>query len=244
MEESRKGKRRCTAIVLAAGQGKRMHSQTPKQYLELGDKPVIYYALKTFQDSFIDEIILVASKDEIEYCSKNVVEKYGFSKVTKIVAGGKERYHSVYEGIKAADCDYIFIHDGARPFVTADMLERAYRCVIQYDACVIGVPAKDTVKIADGEGFAKDTPNRDTVWTIQTPQVFSYDLIKRGYSLLIEKERELLQKSIKITDDAMVVETLIGQKVKLIEGSYSNIKITTSEDLQLADVLLKDGFHP
>ena len=89
MEESRKGKRRCTAIVLAAGQGKRMHSQTPKQYLELGDKPVIYYALKTFQDSFIDEIILVASKDEIEYCSKNVVEKYGFSKVTKMVVGGK-----------------------------------------------------------------------------------------------------------------------------------------------------------
>lgn len=238
MEEGAKRKKRCTAIVLSAGRGKRMQSRTPKQYLMLGDKPVIYYALKTFQDSFIDEIILVTSKDDIEYCKKNVVEKYGFSKVTKIVAGGKERYHSVYEGIKVADCDYIFIHDGARPFVTEDMLEHAYICVAQYDACVMGMPAKDTIKIADFEGFAKSTPNRDTVWTIQTPQVFSYDLIQRAYSLLIGKEQELLQKSIKITDDAMAVETFTGQKVKLIEGSYSNIKITTPEDLEMADVLL------
>lgn len=241
MEESPKRKKRCAAVVLSAGQGKRMQSQVPKQYLLIGDKPVIYYALKTFQDSFIDEIILVASKDDIEYCRKNVVEKYSFHKVTHIVAGGKERYHSVYEGIKAANCDYIFIHDGARPLVTEEMLERAYRCVAQYDACVIGMPSKDTVKIADSEGFAMATPNRDTVWTIQTPQVFSYDLIRKAYTLLIEKEQELLQKSIKITDDAMAVETFTGQKVKLIEGSYSNIKITTPEDLQMAGVLLQNG---
>lgn len=240
MEESPKGEKRCAAIVLAAGQGKRMQSQIPKQYLLIGDKPVIYYALKTFQDSFIQEIILVTAKDDMEYCRKNVVEKYNFSKVSNIVAGGKERYHSVYEGIKAANCDYIFIHDGARPFVTVEMLERAYICVAQYDACVIGMPAKDTVKIADSKGFAVSTPNRDAVWTIQTPQVFSYELIRKAYSLLIRKEQELLEKSIKITDDAMVVETFLGQKVKLIEGSYSNIKITTPEDLQIAGVLLQE----
>ncbi len=240
MEESPKGEKRCAAIVLAAGQGKRMQSQIPKQYLLIGDKPVIYYALKTFQDSFIQEIILVTAKDDMEYCRKNVVEKYNFSKVSNIVAGGKERYHSVYEGIKAVNCDYIFIHDGARPFVTVEMLERAYICVAQYDACVIGMPAKDTVKIADSKGFAASTPNRDAVWTIQTPQVFSYELIRKAYSLLIRKEQELLEKSIKITDDAMVVETFLGQQVKLIEGSYSNIKITTPEDLQIAGVLLQE----
>lgn len=230
-------KRNCTAIVLAAGWGKRMRSKVPKQYLLLHDKPVIYYALKTFQDSFIDRIVLVTAKEDIEYCRKNIVEKYGFSKVKDIVAGGKERYHSVYEGIKAAECDYVFIHDGARPFVTEEILERAYLCVTQYDACVVGMPVKDTIKIADSDNFAVSTPSRNLVWSIQTPQVFAYDLIYKAYGSLMEKERELLQKSVKITDDAMVVEMFGGQKVKLTEGSYENIKITTPEDLRIAEVL-------
>lgn len=230
-------KRNCTAIVLAAGWGKRMRSKVPKQYLLLHDKPVIYYALKTFQDSFIDRIVLVTAKEDIEYCRKNIVEKYGFSKVKDIVAGGKERYHSVYEGIKAAQCDYVFIHDGARPFVTEEILERAYLCVTQYDACVVGMPVKDTIKIADSDNFAVSTPSRNLVWSIQTPQVFAYDLIYKAYGSLMEKERELLQKSVKITDDAMVVEMFGGQKVKLEEGSYENIKITTPEDLRIAEVL-------
>lgn len=233
-------KKDCAAVILAAGQGKRMQSSVPKQYLMLEDKPVIYYALKAFQDSFINRIVLVTSAEDVEYCKKNIVEKYGFEKVTNIVAGGKERYHSVYEGLKAAKCDYVFIHDGARPFVNRAILERAYTCVVKYDACVVGMPTKDTVKIADDDNFALSTPSRDRVWTIQTPQVFAYDLIMGAYSMLIDKEQELLRESIKITDDAMVVETFTDRKVKLAEGSYENIKITTPEDLRIARALKGD----
>lgn len=236
MTEERK--KICAAVVLAAGRGKRMHSDVPKQYLLLREKPVLYYALKTFQDSFIDKIILVTSEEEIAYCRENIVGKYGFDKVKDIVAGGRERYHSVYEGIKAAGvCDYIFIHDGARPFVTEEILLRAYECVSEYDACVVGMPVKDTIKIADEKGFAAATPKRDLVWMVQTPQVFVGELIQKAYFLLIDKEEEILKKGISITDDAMVVETFTDKKVKLVEGSYKNIKITTPEDLLIAESL-------
>lgn len=233
----------CAAIVLAAGRGTRMHSDIPKQYLLVREKPVLYYSLKTFQDSFVDRIILVTSESDVEYCRQNIVVQYGFDKVTRIVAGGKERYHSVYEGIKAAgDCDYIYIHDGARPFVTESMLERAYECVSKYDACVIGMPVKDTIKIADEDGFAASTPRRDLVWSVQTPQVFSFSLIKDAYSALIKDEKRILQGGVRITDDAMVVETFTDKKVKLVEGSYENIKITTPEDLSIAESFAADIF--
>ena len=237
----RQKKHKSAAIVLAAGRGTRMHSDIPKQYLLLREKPVLYYALKTFQDSFVDRIILVTSESDVEYCRQNIVEQYDLNKVTDIVAGGKERYHSVYEGIKAAgECDYIYIHDGARPFVTEAMLKRAYTAVQEYDACVIGMPVKDTIKIADENGFADSTPRRDLVWMVQTPQVFSYSLIKDAYSVLIKEEEKILQKGIRITDDAMVVETFTDKKVKLVEGSYENIKITTPEDLDVAESFIKD----
>lgn len=230
-----------TAIVLAGGRGKRMNSAIPKQFLTIQDKPVLYYSLRAFETSFIDSIILVASEDDREYCQREIVEKYHFDKVKKIVSGGKERYHSVLNGIKAAeDCDYIFIHDGARPFVTQDMLKRLFDCVKTDRACVAGMPVKDTIKIADESGYIASTPKRDLVWMIQTPQVFSYDLIKKAYLLLEENEYSLLEKGISITDDAMVVETLLGEKVKLVEGSYRNIKITTPEDLAVAEGFLTE----
>lgn len=229
-----------TAIVLAGGRGKRMNSAVPKQFLMIQDKPVLYYSLKAFEDSFIDSIILVASEDDKEYCQKEIVEKYRFRKIDKIVSGGKERYHSVLNGIKAAgECDYIFIHDGARPFVTLDMLQRLYECVTECNACVAGMPVKDTIKIADENGYIATTPKRDLVWTIQTPQVFSYELIKKAYLLLEKEEYSLIEQGISITDDAMVVETLLGEKVKLVEGSYRNIKITTPEDMGVAEGFLK-----
>ena len=228
-----------TAIVLAGGRGKRMNSAIPKQFLTIQDRPVLYYSLQAFEASFIDSIILVASEDDKEYCKREIVEKYHFHKVEKIVSGGKERYHSVLNGIKAAgDCDYIFIHDGARPFVTQDMLSRLFECVKTDCACVAGMPVKDTIKIADESGYIASTPKRDLVWMIQTPQVFSYELIKKAYLLLEENEYSLLEKGISITDDAMVVETLLGEKVKLVEGSYRNIKITTPEDLAVAEGFL------
>jgi len=229
-----------TAIVLAGGRGKRMNSAVPKQFLMIKDKPVLYYSLKAFEDSFIDSVILVTSEDDMEYCKKEIVDKYGFTKVVKIVAGGKERYHSVLNGIKAAsDCDYIFIHDGARPFVTQDMLARLLECVEESKACVAGMPVKDTIKIANEEGYIDTTPKRELVWMIQTPQVFDFALIKKAYLILEKDEYSLLQKGISITDDAMVVEMLLGEKVKLVEGSYQNIKITTPEDLAIAEGFLE-----
>ena len=220
------------AIVLAAGQGKRMQSKVQKQYLLIKEKPVLYYTLNAFEKSeLISDIILVTGKDEIEYCSEEIVNKYSFEKVRKIVAGGKERYHSVYEGISAIDeADYVFIHDGARPFVDGEIIERACKAVEEYKACVVGMPVKDTIKIADDDGYAAQTPDRRKVWQVQTPQVFEYQLIKNAYEKLMVEELD------GITDDAMVVETMTEHKVKLVEGSYRNIKITTPEDLEIAAI--------
>ena len=220
------------AIVLAAGQGKRMKSKVQKQYLLIKEKPVLYYTLSAFEKSpLISEIILVTGKEEIEYCRQEIVEKYGFTKVCKIVPGGKERYHSVYEGIKAIEvADYVFIHDGARPFVDGDMIARVCAAVEEHKACVVGMPVKDTIKISDDAGFAAQTPDRRKVWQVQTPQTFEYQLIKNAYEKLMEEEPE------GITDDAMVVETMTEYKVKLVEGSYRNIKITTPEDLDIATI--------
>ncbi len=220
------------AIVLAAGQGKRMNSKVQKQFLLIKEKPVLYYTLNAFETStLITDIILVTGKDEIEYCQKEIVDKYGFEKVRKIVAGGKERYHSVHNGIQAIDeADYVFIHDGARPFVDGDIIERVCAAVKEHKACVVGMPVKDTIKIADEEGFAAQTPDRRKVWQVQTPQTFEYHLIREAYEKLLADEPE------GITDDAMVVETMTNHKVKLVEGSYRNIKITTPEDLDIATI--------
>lgn len=227
-------KTKCTAIVLAAGQGKRMGTKVQKQYLEISGKPVLFYSLDIFQRSdIIDDIILVVGENQEEYCKKEIVDKYHFTKVSQIVKGGSERYHSVWNGLQEVSGDgYTFIHDGARPFVTEEILSRAYETVQREKACVVGMPVKDTIKIADEEGFAKETPNRSLVWMVQTPQVFETFLIKNAYSLLMEQE------IIQVTDDAMVVETMLQKKVKLVEGSYENIKITTPGDLKIAEVLV------
>lgn len=231
-------KKKTAAIVLAAGRGKRMGGSTKKQYMLLNGKPVVYYSLKTFQESFIDEIILVVSAGDTEYCRKEIVERYGFDKIIHITEGGKERYHSVAAGLDhAQDCDFVFIHDGARPLVTQEMLSRLFTCVTEHGACVAGMPVKDTIKIADGDGFISKTPDRRLVWMIQTPQVFACPLIRDAYRLLLEREQEFLEQGIAVTDDAMVVESLTGHKVKLVEGSYENIKITTPGDIQIAEAL-------
>lgn len=224
-----------TAIVLAAGKGSRMQSAVPKQYLELCGKPVLYYSLAAFEESFIDEIILVAGKDDISYCKEQIVERYGFQKVTEIIAGGAERYLSVYQGLLAAEeADYVYIHDGARPFVDAAILSDAKACVEQYQACVAGMPVKDTIKIVDAEHFAKETPERKYVWQVQTPQVFSYALVREAYDMLMED-----RDAYSVTDDAMVVETMLNYPVKLFQASYKNIKITTPEDLQIAELFVQ-----
>ena len=226
---------KCTAIVLAAGQGKRMNSKIQKQFLMLKGKPVLYYSLAVFEESpEIDEIILVTGKECIEYCKKEIIEVYGFQKVKHIVPGGQERYDSVYAGLCACEnCEYVFIHDGARPFVTEEIIVRTKEAVKKYGACIAGMPSKDTVKFADENGLVESTPNRSRVWSIQTPQVFAYKLIRNAH----EKARQYDMKE--ITDDSMLIEQYGGVKVRLVEGSYENLKITTPEDILVAEKILE-----
>lgn len=222
-------KEKTAAVILAGGKGSRMKSDLPKQYIMLGQYPVLYYSMKTFEESSIDEIILVCGENDIDYCKKEIVEKYSFKKVTHIVSGGRERYHSVYRGLKCLkDTDYVLIHDGARPIVSKEIICNNIETVKKYKACVTAVPSKDTVKLGDGNGFAKTTPDRKNVWLIQTPQTFEYGLIMSAYSQLMENETE------GITDDAMVVETFLKYPVRFVEGDYKNIKVTTPEDLVIA----------
>lgn len=233
-------RRKTAAIVLAAGQGKRMCTDVAKQFLDLNGEPVVCHSLRVFEKSPVERVILVTGSDEVEYCRTEIVQKGGFSKVTDVVAGGKERYHSVYEGLRALSNwlspeDLVLIHDGARPMVTLEIVERAIAAAAQYGACVAAMPVKDTIKVADSDAFALTTPDRSTLWQIQTPQGFMYGLVYGAYSKLMSDTH--LQKG--VTDDAMVVESLTGNKVKLIEGSYENIKVTTPEDMLVAEVFLK-----
>jgi 2-C-methyl-D-erythritol 4-phosphate cytidylyltransferase len=229
------------AVILAAGSGSRMNSDIKKQYMEIGGKPLIYYSVRAFEESIVDDIVLVVSRGDVEFVKKEIVEKYHFDKVTAVVEGGLARYHSVRLGLMAAapDCDYAFIHDGARPFVNREIIMRAMSAVKEFKACVVGMPAKDTIKIADDKGFAASTPDRNLMWVVQTPQVFSYNMILDLYKRLDREEGDLMAKGINITDDAMVVEYYTDTKVKLVEGSYDNIKITTPEDIAVAEAILR-----
>ncbi len=232
----------CTAIVLAAGAGKRMQSAVAKQYMLLKEKPILWYALDAFEKSnIIHKVILVVGAGEISYCRKEIVEKYAFSKVAEVIEGGAERYLSVWEGLKTLkpqEGNFVFIHDGARPFINEKIIEDAYKAVKQYGACVVGTPVKDTIKVVDEEEFAVQTPNRKTLWAVQTPQVFEEKLIYDAYKNLVKNLDSLKKQGVEITDDAMVVETMSGQKVKLVKGTYENIKITTPEDILIAQSFL------
>lgn len=223
------------AIILAAGQGKRMKSKIQKQYLLLKEKPVLYYSIRAFEQSNVDTIVLVTGKEEMLYCKEEIIKRYNFQKIDYITEGGRERCHSVYKGLQALpkDIEYVLIHDGARPFVTKQMIEGTITAVKEYKACVVGMPVKDTIKITNTDQFSIQTPERQYVWAVQTPQAFSFELVWKAYSMLMEKE-------ILVTDDAMVVETFLHYPVKLIEGSYKNIKITTPEDLIVAHALFTE----
>ncbi|MDF2472219.1 MAG: 2-C-methyl-D-erythritol 4-phosphate cytidylyltransferase [Anaerocolumna sp.] len=227
-----------TAIIVAAGSGKRMASDIPKQYLLLEGKPILYYTLKAFENSSVSDIVLVVGKNDIDYCRHEIVEKYGIQKIKSIVEGGKERYHSSYHGLmEAMGAEYVLIHDGARPFITREIIDITIQEVMAHKACIVGVPAKDTIKLVNEHGFVYNTPNRDTVWAVQTPQAFSYNLILAAYTKLLSlPEASILN----ITDDAMVVEHMMNHPVKLVMGSYRNIKITTPEDLVIGSSFLEE----
>jgi 2-C-methyl-D-erythritol 4-phosphate cytidylyltransferase len=213
-------------IITAAGYGKRMGR--PKQFIEIGGKPLLEWTISVFENTkVIDEIILVVNKEDVQK-GKN----FKYSKLRHVVAGGEERQISVNNGLKkiADDTEIVAIHDGARPFITVDIIERAVSEAKRSGAVVVGVPVCDTVKKVDRPtSKVKVTLNRDELWAAQTPQVFRKDLILKAYQEGADKHR--------VTDDAMLVEKM-GQPVKMVMGSYLNKKITTPEDLEMADKLL------
>lgn len=222
------------ALVLAAGKGSRMQSDTPKQYMMINKKPLLYYSLESFEKSTVDEIILVTGEEEIAYCRREMVERYSFSKVKKIVAGGTQRYWSVLNGLKEAQgAEYVLIHDAARPCLTVAQIEASIEGVQQYGACTLGVPVKDTIKVVDEDGMGIETPPRDSLWQIQTPQSFRYDELMKAY------EKMRLSGDTDITDDTMILERYLGKKTKVLMGDYCNIKVTTIEDLSIVENFLR-----
>ncbi|MBE6052977.1 MAG: 2-C-methyl-D-erythritol 4-phosphate cytidylyltransferase [Clostridium sartagoforme] len=220
-----------SAIILAGGKGKRMGAKISKQYIELKGKPILYYTLKKFADCrYIDKIILVLPKDEIEYCKSEILDKYSLN-VDLIVEGGEERQDSVFNALEEIiDAEIVLIHDGARPFVSEKIINEGINYAKLYGAAAPGVMPKDTIKIKDSDNFSLCTPDRNTLVSIQTPQVFKLNIIKESHKKIKEERK-------RVTDDTMVVEEY-GNKVYLYDGDYTNIKVTTPEDLILAEKLV------
>ncbi len=221
------------AIILAGGKGKRMGAPVSKQFIEIDDKPVIYYTIKKFEEvEEINEIILVLPKDEIDYFKTNIQNRFNFN-ISRIIEGGAERQDSVYNALRSVeDADIVLIHDGARAFVTNEIIKNGIRYAKEYGAAAPGVMPKDTIKVKDKDSFSKDTPIRERLVAVQTPQCFNYSLIKECHEN-VKREKKI------VTDDTMVVEQY-GHNVYLYEGEYKNIKITTKEDLILAKAFVKE----
>jgi 2-C-methyl-D-erythritol 4-phosphate cytidylyltransferase len=229
-----KAQSKTTAIIVAAGKGKRMEKNINKQYILLRDKPVIAYTLEVFERvELIDEVILVVGEGEIGYCQKEIINRYKIKKVSAVIAGGKERKDSVNRGLSAVkpDCKIVVVHDGARPFITEDIIEASIKEAERWGAAAAAVPVKDTVKRVNRNMEVMGTLIREELWAVQTPQTFHFILLKEAYG---QEIADLWN----ITDDAMLVERL-GHKVKIFKGAYENIKITTPEDLDIAEGILK-----
>jgi len=222
------------AIVPAAGAGTRLKSKTQKPYINLGGKPILARTLIALSgNKNITEILVSVGKDKLNKARRDIIEKYNIKKAT-LVIGGRERSDSVYNALKAVskDADYVLIHDGIRPFITDKFIESLLKKAARFSAVVAAVPVKPTLKFVNKNGFIKNTPPREYFWEAQTPQVFRKDLIEKAY----EAARK---KKIIATDDSALLERT-GIKPKIVMGSYSNIKITTKEDLKLAKILLKE----
>lgn len=229
------------AIVLAGGNGSRMKSNVAKQYMMLCKREVLSYSLETFQkhDAISDIILVVRAGDE-DYCKMAIVDKYYIDKVSCICVGGDNRYDSVRNGLECVKRlkgfdrdDVVIIHDGARPFVTKEMIDASIEAVNDSGACTIGVPVKDTIKIVDEDLYGIKTPERKYLYQIQTPQTFKFSLLDDAYC---EMGKDINPN---ITDDTMLVEQYKGVRSKLVFGDYTNIKITTPEDIEIAEIFAK-----
>ncbi|WP_455538775.1 2-C-methyl-D-erythritol 4-phosphate cytidylyltransferase [Terrisporobacter sp.] len=223
-----------SVVIVSAGKGSRMKTDINKQFLKLNDKEVIAHTIdKFYNNSNIGEIIVVVREEEIDFFETNIIEKYGYKNI-KIAFGGRERQDSVYNGLKivSEDCKIVLIHDGARPFVSNETIDNLIKYTKESKCTIVGVPVKDTIKVVDENNNVCDTPNRSTLWSIQTPQVFDYPLI-------MEAHKKAKEEDYYGTDDSMLVEYL-GHKVKVVQGSYNNIKITTPEDLKIGEEILRN----
>ena len=242
-------KKHCTAILLAGGRGSRMGAEIPKQFMEVGGKPLIAYALEAVERSAIlEDCILVTAPEDMERMRRTVLDRFSSGKVLAMAPAGSERCFSVANGIRvlseirgscdsgSGTTDILFILDGARPFLTEGILERCYESVLRYGSGVAAVPSKDTVRIADEKGFVIDTPVRSSVWNIQTPQAFFFPEIRDAYEAMVKAYEGKTPKD--ITDDACVYERFASGTVHLAEGSYENLKVTTPEDLALMEQIL------
>ena len=222
-----------SAIILAGGKGKRMGSAISKQFIDIKGKPIIYYTLKKFSENKkIDNIIVVLPEDEVKYFKENILKKYEL-RINKIVIGGKERQDSVYNALKSlknSSTDIVLIHDGARPFISERIINEGIKCAEIYGSAAPGVMPKDTIKVKNEKNFSVDTPNRANLVSIQTPQVFKFDEI-------LECHEKIRYNGEMVTDDTMVVGKY-GYSVYLYDGEYTNIKVTTPEDLILAERLI------
>ena len=225
------------ALIPAAGMGKRMGASINKQYLQLDGLPIVARTIAVFEHSpDIEAIFLVIPEAEIPYCREHVVAACGFRKVSEIVTGGRERQNSVMNGLKAmrphlADDDVVVIHDGVRPLITPELLRESIDVACSNDGALVAVPAKDTIKTVR-DGIVIDTPDRESLWQAQTPQSFRFGTI---YAAHLAAE----QDGFIGTDDASLVERR-GGAVRIVRGDYRNIKITTPEDLVLAESFLAD----
>ena len=223
-----------TVLIPAAGMGRRMGKAVAKQFLPLGDKPMLAHTLLAFQrTSEIDEIIPILSREDMEGCLRDIIEQYHITKVRTLVVGGKERQDSVMNGLQKLekDASVVLVHDGVRPFVTPDMIRESIEPARKGECIAVGVPLKDTVKEVDDRQLVRHTLERSRLWAIQTPQAFPVKILKRAYE-------ESYKHHVYGTDDATLVERA-GGTVRVIMGSYENIKITTPEDLILAEEILK-----
>jgi len=221
------------AIIVAAGKSKRMKKGMNKAFLPILNKPLIYYTIKTFQEcDLIDEIVIVTQKNDVKKISE-IKQKFNFNKIKKIVEGGKERQDSVYNGLmsikNAKDNNIVVVHNGSNPLVKKNEIIECINAAKKYGAAVAGFPLKDTIKKISNN-FVKKTINRQGIYQIQTPQAVKY-------GLFIEAFKNAKKKFFKATDDVSLVEEL-GKKVKIVDCSYENIKITTPEDLKIAEAIL------
>ena len=226
--------KRVCAIIAAAGSGSRMGSNFNKQFIKVKDKPLLYYTLKAFdKNPFVDNIVIIAKENEMIFIEEEIVHKYKFSKVSAVIAGGKERQDSVFNALKSIkDFNIVLIHDGARPFVSSKIIEDGISYAIKFGAAACGVRPKDTIKVKGHDGFSSGTLNRDELFSVQTPQCFKYELI-------FEAHKRAFEQGSRYTDDTALVESL-GEEVYLYEGSYENIKITTPEDLIFANRIVEE----